>query len=451
LPFHKGTQIFVIPINAPFILMITAMSRLLMLCVCMIFLILSQTPLAFAAKIKNIKPIANAGSDQSTGLATPILLNGLNSSDSDGSIKRYLWQQTKGVKVKLNNAKTASASFVTPKQLKKNQSVTSLGFKLTITDDKNGKSSDSVMINVLNCAAPKQVQNGLCVMVCSSPQILENGVCVNPPLICQSPQILKRGRCVDPVICTLPQVLENGICVTPPPTCTLPEVLQNGICAVPSAPIRLNDTGIVHCSDTEHPRTHCGLRAYPGQDAEFGRDVLYNQNDDGKAGFSFTKLDHQGQALENSAPEWSCIKDNVTGLIWENKTADSGLHDHNKLYTQFSPSHDPQGKYAASDDAQGLVNAVNTEGWCGAHDWRLPTAHELLSLVDYGISFPGPVVEEDFFSYPKSSRYWTAAAHIRKTDEAWVVYFDDGRVFEESRQTKLPIRLVRTAPVEVNE
>lgn len=412
---------------------------------------LLQTSLVLAAKVKNTKPIADAGNDQTIGLGASVALNGLNSTDSDGSIKRYVWQQTKGIKVKLDNPNTAAAIFVTPKQLKKNQSAISLRFKLTVTDDRNGKSSDSIIIQVLNCAAPKQVQNGACVMLCNSPQILENGVCINPPLICQPPQILKKGRCVDPVRCELPQILKNGICVTPPLTCNLPEVLQNGICAVPSAPIYLNDTGIVHCSDTENPHTHCGLSAYPGQDAEFGRDVLYNQKDDGKAGFSFTKLDHQGQALDGSAPEWSCIKDNVTGLIWENKTTDGGLHDHDKLYTHFSPSYDPQGKFAASDDAQGLVIAVNTEGWCGAHDWRLPNALELQSLVDYGISFPGPAVEDRFFSNTKSSRYWSAIAHIRKMDEGWVVYFDDGRIFEESRQTKLPVRLVRTVPAGVTE
>jgi hypothetical protein len=404
-----------------------------------------------AAKVKNTKPIADAGTDQTVALGASVVLNGLNSSDSDGLVKRYVWQQTKGIKVKLDHPKTAAATFVTPKQLKKNQSAIILGFKLTVTDNRNGKSSDSISIQVLNCAAPKQIQNGACVMLCNSPQILENGICINPPLICQSPQILKRGRCEDPVRCELPQILKNGICVTPPPTCNLPEVLQNGICAVPSAPIQLNDTGIVHCSDTENSRTHCGLSAYPGQDAEFGRDALNNQNDDGKAGFSFTKLGAQGEALDSAALEWSCIKDNVTGLIWENKTADGGLHDHDKLYTQFSPAYDPQGKYGASDDVQGLVNAVNTAGWCGAHDWRAPDVHELQSLVDYGISFPGPVIDEGFFTFAKNSRYWAVTAHIRKMDEGWVVYFDDGRIYEESRQTKLPVRLVRTAPSGVSK
>ncbi len=398
-----------------------------------------------APKPKNIKPVANAGNDQSVGLEVSVALNGQDSSDSDGSIKRYLWQQTKGVKVKLTNAKTVSASFVTPKQLKKNRSVTSLGFKLTVTDDKNAKSSDSVLINVLNCSVPKQVQDGVCVLVCNSPQILENGVCVIPPLVCKAPQILKRGRCVDPLVCEPPQVLENGLCVTPPPTCELPETLQNGVCAVPNAPSLLNDSGMVHCSDTEHPRTFCGLSAYPGQDAEFGRDKLNNQNEDGKAGFSFTKLGQQGQVLDNSAEEWSCVKDNVTGLIWENKTVYGGLHVANKLYTHFCPTYDPLGQYGGNEDAQGFINAVNAEGWCGAQDWRLPTAQELQSLADYGVAFPGPAIDTGFFPDTKISPYWTGSPHIRKLDEAWAVYFDDGRVFEEFRQTRLPVRLVRTS------
>jgi len=397
-----------------------------------------------AGKVQNAKPIANAGSDQMAGLAQSITLNGLNSIDSDGVIQRYLWQQTKGPKIKLINAKTPSASFVTPKQLKKKQASTSLGFKLTVTDDKKKKASANVLVTVLACELPKQVQNGVCVNVCVSPQILENGVCVTPPLVCQAPQILKRGRCVDPVICVLPQILENGVCVTPPIICQLPEVLQNGVCAVPMSPTNLNDTGVQYCSDTQSSRVSCGITAYPGQDAEFGRDLLNAQDADGTAGFSFSKLGANGETLDGSVSDWACVKDHVTGLIWEVKTGDGGLHDKEQVFSYYSSNFDPSGKYGVTDDAQGFVDEVNRLGWCGAHDWRLPTAQELQSLVNYGIDFPGPVIDERFFPRTKNTPHWTATAHIRKPGLAWVVYFDDGRIYEEDRPKKLPIRLTRS-------
>ncbi len=429
----------------------TQKTRFLFCCAELIALLLLAGSPVYAAKVKNVKPIANAGSDQTVGLEASVMLNGQNSTDSDGSIKRFVWQQTKGAKVKLNGAKAASASFITPKQLKKNQTADTLGFKLTVTDDKNKKSSDTVTVTILACERPKQVQNGACVVVCVSPQVLKNGVCTNPPLVCQAPKILKYGHCADPVVCVLPQVLENGVCITPPPACELPEVLQNGVCAVPTAPINLNDTGIQYCSDTQSSRVDCGLAAYPGQDAEFGRDVLNDSDADGKGGFSFSKLDAQGEVLDVSAQEWSCVKDNTTGLVWENKTADGGVHDYGKLFSHFCPSYDPMGKYGASDDAQGFVDEVNRQGWCGAHDWRLPTAQELQSIVDYGIDYPGPVIDEHFFSNTKNTHFWTGTAHIRKPGEAWAVYFDDGRIYEETRHKKLPVRLVRTAAPGVTE
>lgn len=96
---------------------------------------------------------------------------------------------------------------------------------------------------------------------------------------------------------------------------------------------RLNDTGTVLCGDYpyqgsgEHNNTLTnrtgtdaqGAEIPPGQDATSGRDVTDNDDHDGHAGFSFTKLSATSEALEVSATTWSCVKDNLTGLIWENK------------------------------------------------------------------------------------------------------------------------------------
>ena len=59
----------------------------------------------------NQKPIANAGADQNVTFSNTVLLSGTQSRDADGEIKKYQWQQTKGTKVTLKNAKTATASF----------------------------------------------------------------------------------------------------------------------------------------------------------------------------------------------------------------------------------------------------------------------------------------------------------------------------------------------------
>lgn len=56
--------------------------------------------------------------------------------------------------------------------------------------------------------------------------------------------------------------------------------------------------------------------------ATFGEDSDYTCNP-----HSYTKLDAEGNALPDAAASWSMIKDNVTGLIWENKTDDGSIHD----------------------------------------------------------------------------------------------------------------------------
>ena len=65
------------------------------------------------------------------------------------------------------------------------------------------------------------------------------------------------------------------------------------------------------------------------QDCSHGRDTTHNDNSDGHAGFSYTKLDSNGkplpdQTVDYATTPWACVKDNVTGLIWEVKTDDGG-------------------------------------------------------------------------------------------------------------------------------
>lgn len=61
-------------------------------------------------------------------------------------------------------------------------------------------------------------------------------------------------------------------------------------------------------------------------------DVL-NSDSDGDAGFSFTKIDDAGTPLLASAQQWFCVRDNVTGLVWQVQTGGSDLPGANHGYT----------------------------------------------------------------------------------------------------------------------
>lgn len=389
------------------------------------------------AEAANRRPVADAGIDRTADLAMPVGLDGSHSHDSDGSVRKYRWRQIQGPKVKLARFKTATPVFTTPPRLKDGADAVTLVFKLTVTDDKRAKASDSVAVSV----APPPA--------CIPPQVPENGACVSPVTECPAPLVVRDGICVStaPVIeCPSPQIRLNGACITPPPACELPLVARDGECISAEATPPFNDTGMVWCSDASVYGVGCSLSLYPGQDAEAGRDATHYNDGDGLAGFSFTKLGADGAALPPEAAEWSCVKDNVTGLVWEVKTGDGGPRDWKALYTNYGADRDPRGEYAGATDAEGLVRAVNAQGLCGAKDWRLPTLGELRGLVDYGIALPGPTIDPAYFPRTWSDLYWTGSGDGRNPDNAWAVFFNDGRVYDYERSSRYAVRLVHAAP-----
>ena len=153
----------------------------------------------------------------------------------------------------------------------------------------------------------------------------------------------------------------------------------------------INDTGITTCANATQNGLPCPVAGFPRQDAEYGTNS-----------FSFTKLDANGNALPATATNHSCVQDNITGLMWEVKTADGGLRDKGWTYTWYSsiipngaPNNVPSGgtcQTAGRCDTEKFVADVNTAGLCGHNDWRLPNPQELAGIVDYGIASPGPVM-----------------------------------------------------------
>lgn len=92
----------------------------------------------------NYPPSANAGPDQSVESGATVTLDGTGSSDADGTITAYLWEQTSGSTVTLTGAGTATATFVVPTVTE----TTSWGFTLTVTDDEGETDTDDVVVTV---------------------------------------------------------------------------------------------------------------------------------------------------------------------------------------------------------------------------------------------------------------------------------------------------------------
>lgn len=169
--------------------------------------------------------------------------------------------------------------------------------------------------------------------------------------------------------------------------------LLTGAFAQSSGTGRLNDTGLTTCRIEGVWTSAC---VDSGQDADRGRDMTHPKNTDGRAGFSWQKVDSLGNDLPPSATTWVCVRDKVTGLMWEVKTDDGGPRDKDNVYKR-------------SDGAvTEFPRQINDSGLCGRADWRLPTRAELLGLIDLS-KLPGEGIDTTWFPNAPSAATWTSS------------------------------------------
>lgn len=232
----------------------------------------------------------------------------------------------------------------------------------------------------------------------------------------------------------------------------------------PAAGNALNDTGVTTCANGANNGVACnsaaaGTDQYPDQDAEHGLDFTANDDSDGRAGFSFTKLDGAGAPLANQqaaydSTPWDCVRDNVTGLTWEVKTDDGGLHDRDWTYSWYNSSGINTGLSTgmpnggsclngADCDTEKYAAAVNAARWCGQGDWRLPSRAELLSIVNYDVA-AAPRVDSGYFPNAAGNPHWSASPG--QLIAVWAVDFATGDVTAQSRSHAYSVRLVRAGP-----
>jgi hypothetical protein len=223
----------------------------------------------------------------------------------------------------------------------------------------------------------------------------------------------------------------------------------------------LNDTGLDWCANASLNNLPCPVSDFPGQDAQYGRDVAYNDDSDGQAGFSFTKISNSGNPLPNSATlgsganDWGCTRDNVTGLTWEVKTDDGGLRDKDWTYSWYNPDAATNGGSAgyadygnncfntARCDTDKFVADVKAQGLCGASDWRLPNRFELESLTSNDRYYPNPTIDTAFFPNTPSDWFWSSSPRANDAYDAWDVGFGYGYVGYYGKDSAKYVRLVR--------
>jgi Protein of unknown function (DUF1566) len=185
----------------------------------------------------------------------------------------------------------------------------------------------------------------------------------------------------------------------------------------------------------------------PGQ-AFYGQDAQYNINPQ-----FYTKLDASGNDLPVSASAWAMVRDNVTGLVWENKQNKDGVknysnpNDADNTYTWYDPNPATNGGIAGTTgngtDTKDYIDALNSARFGGHNDWRLPTVLELSLSVNADKPYPGPTINTTYFQNTMSSYYWSSSTDALNPGYAWGVYFSYGYVSNSHKSYSFYVRAVR--------
>jgi len=145
-----------------------------------------------------------------------------------------------------------------------------------------------------------------------------------------------------------------------------------------------------------------------------GNRVRLNTGDDGDlekgAPRSYTKQNKLKTTTYNGV-----MKDNVTGLYWQDDETVS------KTYSQAV-------SYCGSSDLGGKL------------DWRLPTASELVQLVDYGVTTGAKI--DSAFTNKTSYNYWSKSG-TGSRDYRYSVSFNSGEMISSAETTSNRVRCVR--------
>jgi hypothetical protein len=124
------------------------------------------------------------------------------------------------------------------------------------------------------------------------------------------------------------------------------------------------------------------------------------------------------------------VRDNITGLIWENKTDDGTINDRDI-------------KYNWTDAQTVFITTLNNNNFGNNSDWRLPTVQELAYIVDRGAHDPS--INTTYFQQTVTDYYWTSTIYTPDSTRAWNVYFGSGFVLGEPKTTLRYVRAVRGA------
>ena len=156
----------------------------------------------------------------------------------------------------------------------------------------------------------------------------------------------------------------------------------------------------------------------------------------------YIPLDFKGKKIFGTATTPNCVLDRNTGLTWELKTDDGGVHDKDNDYRWGGTGAEKIGTLFY-DDWNNFLDNTNSEKLCGFSDWRIPDIDELKTLL---VADNQPLtIDTTYFSQTLTSPYWSVSAYAQYPEHAQTVHFGNGasHYYNGYRGNRLPLRLVR--------
>ncbi|MEL0633450.1 DUF1566 domain-containing protein [Pseudoalteromonas carrageenovora] len=408
-----------------------------------------------------------------------ITLSALESTDPDdnGQIDTYLWEQLTGPELDITSFDESTLSFSHPLL----ESNTNISWKLTITDDEGGQASTQYDMTLnkanelvdANAGDDQTVEEFELVTLdaTSSETVTDTYACSWQQLTGNAETLSSTSQCTTTFTASdvdTDTTLSFEVTVTDSKGRTDTDSLFVDV--TPKALGLINDSGIGECYNNTQ-RINCASDDFPEQDAELGRDSYANRLDKvgkGNLAFDYTKLNKFADEVADDSSDFTCIRDNVTGLVWEVKSAPSGtvpdtsLRDGQNHYfwdigeTTFTDTSTANSTCPndTSCGVQSYINEVNDLDFCGGTNWRLPTYTELLGLIDYGKQGQRVLIDESLFPYiPQAGEiedvdlpYWTSqtAADGTSLSQAYIIDMSSGNDLAYPKENTAYVRLVRS-------
>ncbi len=161
-------------------------------------------------------------------------------------------------------------------------------------------------------------------------------------------------------------------------------------------------------------------------------------------------------------PPYQCVVDGLTGLYWEVKSDQAGLHDWRNTYTWYDHGNtndeldyrgtENGGECAGSPcDTEQYVQAINAAGFCGFNDWRVPGKDELYSISDLRKHDNPPTTNVEYFPFTQADEYWSVHDYSFQHNAAWAWSFEFGHDRVDWKASPKFVRLVRGEPTGLAE